>query len=291
MFNDMDTEEYRYAIWKANTAMINEHNAHADTHGFTLGMNHLGDMTTEEIVKLLNGYIMRPPTNNTRKLFKSSPDFVPKEAVDWRTNGAVTPVKNQGQCGSCWAFSTTGSLEGQHYLHNNELVSLSEQNLVDCSTVYGNEGCNGGFVDKAFQYIIDKGGIDTEASYPYVAQNENCRYNSDIGATMKDFTDITVGSTSDLIDASTNVGPISVAMDASRQSFHFYKKGVYRDNACSTTNLDHAVLVVGYGTTDDGDYFLVKNSWGTDWGMDGYFMISREGNMCGLATQASYPIV
>ena len=255
-------------------------------------MNEFGDMTSEEFVKVFNGYRMQPEKNNTSNLFKPIPNFVAKESLDWRDRGVVTAIKNQGQCGSCWAFSTTGSLEGQHILKSKINVTLSEQNLLDCTHSYGNEGCGGGWVDRSFQYVIKNGGIDTEISYPYLAQEETCRYvASNKGATASSYRDIKQGSTSDLVQACTNVGPISVAMDASRQSFHFYKKGIYKDSACSTTNLDHAVLLIGYGTLMGEDYLLVKNSWGTSWGMNGYFMISKSDNMCGLATEASYPIV
>lgn len=272
--------------------MIDAHNKDAAKHGYTLGMNHFGDMTREEVVEF-NGYIMRPMTNDTSKMFVSDPNFVPDDTVDWREKGAVTVVKNQGQCGSCWSFSATGSLEGQHFLKDGgELVSLSEQNLMDCSTAEGNNGCKGGLMVRAFEYVIRNGGIDTEASYPYQAHNEICRYEaSNRGATCQNYERIPEDSTSGLMEACSTIGPISVAMDASLQTFHFYKQGVYSDYKCSSTKLDHGVLVVGYGNTEGEDYFLVKNSWGANWGMDGYFMISRSRNMCGIATQASYPIV
>ena len=146
--------------------------------------------------------------------------------LDWRTKGYVTPIKDQGQCGSCWAFSSTGSLEGQHFAKSGQLVSLSEQNLVDCSKKQGNMGCNGGLMDYAFEYIKVNNGIDTESSYTYEARDGACRFKAaDVGATDTGFTDITSGDETALQTAVANVGPISVAIDASHSSFQLYRRG------------------------------------------------------------------
>ena len=264
----------------------------AETHGYTLGMNKYGDLTTKEFAAMLNGYKMSQEFSSADSVFESTPNASVKDSVDWRQSGAVTAVKNQGSCGSCWAFATTGALEGQHYLKSGQLVSLSEQNLIDCSR---NFGCNGGFTETAFDYIIANG-IDTEFSYPYQGvDGGTCMFSqSTVGATMTSYTVIAKGDVTGLTQALSSVGPIAVSMDASLKTFHLYSSGVYRDTHCSSVTLDHAVLAVGYGmnAATNAPYFLVKNSWGSDWGMEGYFMIARDSsNMCGLATNAVYPVV
>ena len=291
-YNDDLEELNRYNIWQANKKIVEVHNA--GNHSFTLGMNQYADLENKEFVSMMNGYRsdLRSQSHST-EVFKYNSTGPKMDTVDWRTKGYVTEIKNQGQCGSCWAFSTTGSLEGQLFNATGKLVSLSEQDLVDCSDKYGNNGCKGGLMDNAFRYIKANDGIDTEASYPYRAHDERCTFNANnVGAMLTGFVDVPHGNEDALMSAAGSVGPISVAIDASHSSFQLYKKGVYYEERCSSSKLDHGVLVVGYGTESGGDYWLVKNSWGTRWGMEGYINMARnKNNNCGIATQASYPTV
>ena len=294
VYLDGATERHRFTVWQSNMAHIAAHNK--GSHGFTLAMNQFGDLTDAEFNSVYNGYRMEQRRKSST-LFVPSPGFVASNAtVNWTKKGVVTPVLNQGDCGSCWAFSATGSLEAQHRLSGGELVPLSQQNLMDCTegSHYGNMGCLGGTMDAAFRYIIDNKGVDTEASYPYKAQTTTqCRFNvSSIGATMTSYVDLPIDEFA-LAEACEKVGPISAAIDGGWISFRFYKSGVYYEPQCYTEKLDHGVLVVGYGTEETGEeYFLVKNSWGTQWGLEGYVKMSRNrNNNCGIASVASYPVV
>jgi len=211
--------------------------------------------------------------------------------IDWRTRGYVTPVKDQGQCGSCWAFSSTGALEGQHMREYGELIPLSEQNLVDCVTF--NAGCHGGWMDNSFIYVMRNGGLDTEQSYPYEAKDGRCRYNvNTVGTKEYGLRDLPWGREDYLKQAVAYEGPISVGIDATHASFMSYKSGVYFEPSCSNITTDHAVLVVGYGTDDGMDYWLVKNSWTVNWGEEGYIKMARnKNNMCSIANYAAFPVV
>ncbi|BFZ16155.1 hypothetical protein BsWGS_19196 [Bradybaena similaris] len=289
-----DEDTVRRLIWQSNLQKIEQHNElyAQGLSSYYQGENQFTDMTLQEFVKVMNGLKVNKklnPGDYQTGLYKNT---LPAD-VDWRTKGYVTEIKNQGQCGSCWAFSTTGSVEGQHFKAAGKLVSLSESNLVDCSQKYGNQGCDGGLMDDAFKYIIHNKGIDTEKSYPYKPEDEKCKFKkADVGATISSYKDVTSGSEDDLQKAVAEIGPISVGIDASQDSFQSYSGGIYDEPACSTTDLDHGVLAVGYGVKDGKDYWIVKNSWGTSWGEKGYILMSRnKKNQCGIATQASYPIV
>jgi len=215
------------------------------------------------------------------------------ETKDWREDGIVSPVKNQGHCGSCWTFSTTGALEAAYTQATGKPISLSEQQLVDCAGAYNNFGCNGGLPSQAFEYIKYIGGLDTEESYPYKGVNGLCHFKaSNVGVKVLDSVNITLGAEDELKDAVGLVRPVSVAFEVI-SGFRLYKSGVYTSDHCGTTPMDvnHAVLAVGYGVENGVPYWLIKNSWGADWGDEGYFKMEMGKNMCGVATCASYPVV
>jgi len=282
-----DEFQHRFRVFRTNMDFIDAHNK--ANKGFTVAMNKFGDLTASEFSNVFLGTRYSAPKANVTSPLKVT---LPA-SFDWRSKGAVSHVKNQEQCGSCWSFSTTGSTEGCHYIHETgqkKMVSLSEQNLMDCSTSQGNQGCDGGLMTQAMDYIIQNGGIDTEKSYPYTAEDGTCHYNSaNSGATLKSYVNVNQGDENDL-QAKVNVGPTSVAIDASQSSFQFYSTGVYYEPNCSSTQLDHGVLAVGWGTSSGSDYWIVKNSWGSDWGQSGYIWMSRnKDNNCGIATMATLP--
>ncbi|NXC92296.1 CATS protein, partial [Cercotrichas coryphoeus] len=289
----MDEDSLRRLTWEKNLWLVTLHNLEHSLglRSYTLGMNHLGDMTSEEVAASLTGLQLRPrPRRNSGFASRRLGDI--PEALDWRDKGCVTSVKNQGACGSCWAFSAVGALEAQVKLKTGNLVSLSAQNLVDCSGMYGNKGCAGGFMTEAFQYIIDNGGIESEESYPYTAQNGTCRYNASArAASCSRFLELPEGDEAALREAVATVGPVAVAIDATRPSFFLYHSGVFDDPQCSQ-EVNHGVLVVGYGSLENKEYWLVKNSWGVWFGDAGYIRMARNAsNLCGIASYASYPLI
>ena len=231
--------------------------------------------------------------NSRNKLINTQ---FPGIVLNWAALGYVTPVKNQGKCGSCWAFAAVGALEAQLYKKKNGRVpvtalSLSEQNLIDCTTA--NHGCNGGWPAKAWAQIASEGGIDSAASYPYTGTDGVCRFNpANVIGSDKGTAYVQSGNETALLNALRSVGPISVSIDSDHTSFHAYGSGIYSERRCDTEQHDHAVLLVGYGTNNGHDYWLLKNSWGTSWGIQGFMMMARNaGNMCGIASHAMYPLV
>uniref|UniRef100_A0A6J0TQT4 Cathepsin K-like n=1 Tax=Pogona vitticeps TaxID=103695 RepID=A0A6J0TQT4_9SAUR len=297
IYNERE-EDFRRAVWEKNLKGIKEHNWEASLgrHSYQLGMNHLGDLTKEEFVQKLNRYhphLDGEDDGNVTLFRDPGREGLPKH-VDWRKKGYVTPVKDQGDCGSCWAFSATGALEGLHFKKTGKLVSLSEQNLVDCSWKQGNEGCDGGFMNWAFKYVRVNKGINSEKTYPYEGEDGPCRFNpSDRAATCTSLVKIKKKNETDLERAVAKVGPVSVAVDAS--DFAFYKSGIFYQKGCGDF-LNHGMLAVGYGTVKDDDaqkikkYWILKNSWSKTWGEKGYMRLAREmHNQCGVASDASYP--
>merc|ERR1711935_238366 len=284
-------EEYKFRLaqFEKNVKKVNDHNA-LNADGEQLALNALADWTDEEYQKLLGYKDTRPQMFGRTQFQETNIDDIP-DSVDWRSQGAVTDVKNQGSCGSCWAFSATGSMEGRNQIKTGNLVSLSEQQLVDCSKTEGNMGCNGGLMDYAFTYA-EGTAMETEEQYPYKGRGGNCDTSKQGNITVTDFTDVPVKSPSALASAIAE-GPVAVAIDASSFRFQLYHKGIMKSH-CGTS-LDHGVLAVGYGTEDGVDYWLVKNSWGSGWGEKGYFRMVREMDKendpghCGIQLSASYP--
>jgi len=282
----------RRSIYAANVAKISAHNAAGA--GWTMAVNKFSDLTAAEFkAAYTGGYLAREKRSKNVNLTLLHASALPA-SVDWTTKGAVTPVKDQGQCGSCWAFSTTGSTESAYFIATGKLVSLSEQELVDCAGAEGNQGCNGGLMDYGFQYIIDNKGICTEASYPYDAKDGTCKSKTctKSGVTVSGFTDVPTNSETALMTAIVKQ-PVSIAVEADQASFQSYNSGVMV-GACGT-NLDHGVLAAGYGTMGGVDHYQVKNSWGADWGSKGYIYLGRgakfNGNkgQCGIQVDPSYP--
>ncbi|XP_027759430.1 cathepsin L1-like isoform X2 [Empidonax traillii] len=290
-----EDETFRREIWEKNLRHIQRHNREEaqGKHSYRLAMNHFGDLTNEEFNRLLNGFTPAQH-EELRPVFRASATLKTPASVDWRAKGYVTPVKNQGLCGSCWAFSATGALEGLMFKRTGKLVVLSEQNLIDCTRQLGNHGCRGGHMDRAFQYVRDNGGLNSESFYPYTGMdNSCCRYNPrDKAANCSGFGRVAQGSEEALAQAVATVGPVSVAVDAS--SFRFYSSGIF---GCGSGNrsTNHAMLAVGYGTARVGghnlSYWILKNSWAKTWGEQGYMTLLKDaGNQCGVANQASYPL-
>jgi C1A family cysteine protease len=268
----------KYNTFKSNLNFIIEHNSF--NHSYTLAMNAFGDMTTEEFKASRCGYTVAPRS-------ESSVEFngIVNADIDWNKAGAVTPVKDQGQCGSCWAFSTTGAVEGCVAVATKKLISIAEQQLVDCAGSQGNQGCNGGLMDYAFQYIIQNGGIGSEASYPYTARDGSCKQVASVSK-ITGFKDVPANNEGELMKA-LQLGPVSVAVEADKSVFQFYHDGVLDNKACGT-QLDHGITLTGAGTLSGKNYWAVKNSWGASWGKNGYILMVRDKNQCGISLAASY---
>lgn len=291
-----DLEAKRKAIWHKNRQFIEEHNK--KKLSFTLALNQFADLEDHEFAKknlmgTMTGGYQRPDNNGTFRILEQN--FAIPNATDWRSIGAMTPVKNQEHCGACWAFAATGSLEAAHFIKYSTRLSLSEQQLIDCSGSYGNEGCKGGNPALAFKYIRETGGINLEMDYPYERRDgQKCRFDHErsIGAQVSGSQWIKSGAEDDLQFVVGTYGPVAAGMNAALKTFAFYKGGVYYDNSCrsDSQHLDHGVLVAGYGVHKGIPYWLVKNSWSVGWGENGYFRIARNANnMCGIATSSCFP--
>jgi len=289
-YSSKSEHDKRFEIFKDSMEIIKAHNQ--GEHSWTMGITQFADMTPKEFKHYIGSRRFKHKPSETK--FEEPKDWV-SSSIDWVAKGAVTPVKNQGQCGSCWAFSTTGAIEGRSFISTGDLISLSEQDLVDCSTE--NNGCNGGLMDYAFEFVETNDGLCSEADYKYKAkQHKKCR-EARLSCSKYDpissYQDVSQSTAA--LEAALQKGPVAIAIEADQYGFQNYKEGVMTDS-CGTS-LDHGVLAVGYGTDGGSDYWKVKNSWGSDWGEDGYIRLCRNCNandgagQCGILLSASYPIV
>ncbi|KAL2327275.1 hypothetical protein Fmac_020702 [Flemingia macrophylla] len=279
----------RFGIFQQNLKFIRS--ANKKRFSYTLAVNHFADWTWEEFKTHRLGAAQNcsATLNGNHKLT----DAILPPTKDWRKEGIVSAVKDQGSCGSCWTFSTTGALEAAYAQAFGKSVSLSEQQLVDCAGHFNNFGCNGGLPSQAFEYIKYNGGLDSEEAYPYTGKNGVCKFSAEnVAVQVLDSVNVTLGAEDELKHAVAFVRPVSVAFQVV-DGFRFYENGVYSSNTCGSTSQDvnHAVLAVGYGVENGVPYWLIKNSWGESWGDDGYFKMEMGKNMCGVATCASYPVV
>jgi len=290
-YNGLTEYQQRFEVFKGNLDFINSHNSDPG-RSYSVAMNQFGDRTREEYLSLLT---LRPPPRVNIEAVKNEETAalaraLPK-SLDWRTKGAVTSVKDEGQCGGSPYFSAVAAVEACHFLTEGKLVTLSAQDLLDCSQNEGNFGCGGGWMHLALQNIIDEGGIDTEECYPYKALTGNCAFSAAVpccGSTLNHYVNVTSGDENALQLAVFQV-PVASAMDASDQGFEFYSSGVYYSSQCSTP--DMGIPVIGWGNNGTMDYWILKNAWNVSWGMQGYVWLARNlNNMCGIATFASYPV-
>ncbi|CAH1109602.1 unnamed protein product [Psylliodes chrysocephalus] len=287
-YNGILEETIRLQIFQNNLETINIHNARyeAGLETYWMKVNKFTDMTPKEFSAMLKRQQNARPT--VRRSLHVQNVSAPA-SIDWREKNAVLNVKDQGQCGSCWAFSATGALEGQNAILNNQKIPLSEQQLLDCSGKYGNGDCQvGGDMVAAFEYVIDNG-IVAETSYPYTAEQGSCSVSGKSVMAVKGYKQVESNEEA-LKEAVGTVGPISVAIYA--EPIQFYGGGIFTSNYCynSAAYLDHGVLAVGYGA-DPEPYWIIKNSWSSDWGEAGYFRLSRNTGQCGIALDTSYPVL
>jgi hypothetical protein len=284
--------ENRFAIFSKNIRTIFAHNANP-VQNFTMGINQFTDLTPEEFkLQYIQGLQSRVGSYGC-KSYSSSASGVP-DTVDWRLKNAVTSVKDQGQCGSCWTFSSTGAIEGAWAISKSQLVDLSEQQLVDCASgiPYGSRGCSGGQMEGAFKYVIENGQCSL-ASYPYTSKDGTC-HSCAPTVHLSSCSDVVPNDQVSLKGAVAQQ-PVSIAIEADTRYFQSYSSGVLTSTSCGT-NLDHGVLIVGYGSENGQKYWLVKNSWGTTWGEKGYVKIARSDSrndpgICGISMDPSFPSV
>ncbi|KAF7849060.1 hypothetical protein BT93_L1287 [Corymbia citriodora subsp. variegata] len=291
-YEDAQEKAKRQVIFAENLEFIKDFNK-SESRTFELGFNRFSDLTNEEFARSHTGYLVPKQPDSTETIFFGHQSLieVAPDSIDWVEKGAVNQIKNQGRCGSCWAFSVVAAVEGIVGITSGKLPVLSEQQLIDCdATSYG---CRGGYPDNAFKYIIRNQGIASQYTYAYHAMDGTCNATkaAEHAAQIKGFMDVPPGEDELMIAVAQQ--PITVVIAASGREFQSYRRGVFNED-CSS-QLDHTVVVVGYGTSEDGiDFWKIRNSWGKAWGEGGYMRIRRGGGnskgMCGLASEASFPI-
>ncbi|XP_022763814.1 cysteine protease XCP1-like [Durio zibethinus] len=290
IYESIEEKLLRFEVFKDNLKHIDKRNK--EISSYWLGLNEFADLSHEEFKNKylgLKSEVFRKTQSPGDFTYRDVTDL-PK-SVDWRKKGAVTPVKNQGSCGSCWAFSTVAAVEGINKIVTGNLTSLSEQELIDCDTSFNN-GCNGGLMDYAFKFIVANGGLHKEEDYPYLMEEGTCegkKGEMDV-VTISGYHDVPENDEQSLLKALAHQ-PLSVAIEASGRDFQFYSGGLF--NGPCGTELDHGVAAVGYGTSKGSDYIIVKNSWGPEWGEKGYIRMKRNTGkrqgLCGINKMASYP--
>ncbi|KAL8195289.1 hypothetical protein R6Q57_025692 [Mikania cordata] len=294
VYKDDLEKQTRFKIFKNNVEYIEAFNNAGNQGNYKLSVNAFADQSNQEFKAIRNGFKL-PSTSRSGQTtpFRYENVTTVPSSIDWRKRGVVTPIKNQGQCGSCWAFSTIAAVEGVTAINNGKLISLSEQELIDCDTSDEDQGCEGGCMNSGFDFIVKNKGINTEDAYPYKESDSTCNITKTtfVAAKITGHENVPANDESALMKA-VAMQPVSVAIDDTDFDFRFYESGVY--NGTCGTNLKHAVTVVGYGTSDDGiKYWLVKNSWGVGWGEEGYIRMQRDveakEGLCGIAMKASYP--
>ncbi|XP_074596137.1 cathepsin L-like peptidase [Brevipalpus obovatus] len=295
VYSNAEEEAERYQVFIENLEKINKHNEEArkGLHRYTLGVNKFADLSAEEfnqIAKCSGGGSVRKNLRNSIEIPKRSVNVSAlPTSIDWRTKGIVSSVKDQGHCASCYAFSTVAAVEGAIAQSTGQLVELSAQNLVDCSASYGNQGCQDGYNEYSYDYIIANGGLDTEDSYPYVGKDQRCQFNpSTVGGKIEKYATLP-DDQEEILQEQVSMRVVSVGIDA--QNFQLYHDGIYDTDCQSPFLIDYGFAMVGYGTENGTDYWIVKNSWGQEWGEQGYIRMLRGVNLCGLAAASTYPII
>ena len=309
-YASLDELELRFFYFKNTLFTINEHNLDKNAT-FHMDINHFSDLSPEEFqIRFLGGFKQSNVTSlsigagfgaASCSKFTGTPNKLLPSMVDWTTLGKTTAVKDQGYCGSCWSFSAAEAIESAWAIKKGQLLTLSEQQLVDCSKKYGNMGCNGGLMDSAFHYVMDNG-LCLESAYPYTSgkssQAGTCQTTCTPAVTISGCADTSPNNQIVLKEA-VSLGPVSIAIQADSKIFQSYTSGIITGTSCGQT-LDHGVVITGYGTGTPQEnnvmYWKVRNSWSASWGESGYVRIERsektnDAGTCGVAMQPSFPIV